>query len=93
MENFSEEQTDNVNSIPIEKPTYPPKYQKQIVAKNLLTKSLSSLILYLIIGYFLFQSYQILLLITIIVMIHEMGHFLAMKIFKYSDVGIFFIPL
>jgi len=34
-----------------------------------------------------------LLLITGIVIFHEMGHFLAMKAFRYKDLGIFFIPL
>ena len=34
-----------------------------------------------------------LLLITAIVIIHELGHFLAMKYYRYSDLGIFFIPL
>jgi stage IV sporulation protein FB len=33
------------------------------------------------------------LLITGIVVIHELGHFLAMKYYRYSDLGIFFIPL
>jgi hypothetical protein len=34
-----------------------------------------------------------LLLITAIVGFHEMGHFIAMKAFRYKDLGIFFIPL
>jgi Zn-dependent protease len=34
-----------------------------------------------------------LLLITAIVIFHELGHFFAMKYFHYKDLGIFFIPL
>jgi stage IV sporulation protein FB len=56
-------------------------------------RSLTSLALYLVLGYYFFPSYEILLAITVIVMIHEMGHFLAMKYFHYNDLGIFFIPL
>ncbi|MBK8141525.1 MAG: hypothetical protein IPK57_11250 [Chitinophagaceae bacterium] len=33
------------------------------------------------------------LLITAIVMIHELGHFFAMKFYRYNELGIFFIPL
>jgi len=33
------------------------------------------------------------LVLTGVVVIHEMGHFLAMKLYKYTDLGIFFIPL
>lgn len=72
---------------------YPPKYQKQEQPANVWLRSITSLALYLILGYYIFPSYRMLLLITAIVMIHEMGHFLAMKYYRYSDLGIFFIPL
>jgi stage IV sporulation protein FB len=32
------------------------------------------------------------IILTGVVLIHELGHFLAMKYFKYSDLGIFFLP-
>lgn len=72
---------------------YPPKYQKQETSPNVWMKSMISLALYLLIGYYIFKDYRVLLLITAIVLIHEMGHFTAMKAFRYSDLGIFFIPL
>ena len=56
-------------------------------------RSIISLALYLVLGYYFFPSYKILLLITAIVMFHELGHFFAMKYFRYNDLGIFFIPL
>src|SRR3954466_8401847 len=60
---------------------------------NILMRSVSSLALYLVIGYYIFHSFEMLLLITAIVVFHEMGHFIAMKAFRYKDLGIFFIPL
>jgi membrane-associated protease RseP (regulator of RpoE activity) len=60
---------------------------------NVWVKSISSLALYLLAGYFFFPDWIILLIITGIIVIHELGHFLAMKFFNYKDLGIFFIPL
>ena len=97
MENFptstefslarNESGTDNPAGI------FPPKYEKKAQPSNIWLRSIISLALYLILGYYFFQSFIILLLITVIIIFHEMGHFLAMKYFKYSDLGIFFIPL
>ena len=70
-----------------------PKYRKQHQPENVWMKSIISLALYLALGYYIFKQWEILLLITAIVMIHELGHFFAMKFFKYNDLGIFFIPL
>ena len=70
------------------KPTAPEK-----AVSNIWLRSLVSLALYIILGYYVFKSFNILILITVIVIIHEMGHFLAMKAFRYKDLGIFFIPL
>jgi len=72
---------------------YPPKFQKPEQTTNIWLRSFASLALYLILGYYIFPSYKMLLLITAIVMFHELGHFFAMKYFRYSDLGIFFIPL
>ena len=33
------------------------------------------------------------IVLTAVVIFHELGHFLAMKFYKYQDLGIFFIPL
>src|SRR5882724_569872 len=71
----------------------PPKFEKREQTSNIWLRSFASLALYLILGYYFFPSYKILLLITAIVMFHELGHFFAMKYFRYNDLGIFFIPL
>ena len=72
---------------------FPPKYEKQEHATNIWLRSFVSLAAYLVLGYYIFPSYKILLLITAVIMIHELGHFFAMKFFRYKDLGIFFIPL
>src|SRR5215510_10637063 len=72
---------------------YAPKYEKTDAPGNVWTKSIMSLGLYLLIGYYIFHSFDMLLLITGIVVFHELGHFFAMKYFRYKDLGIFFIPL
>jgi len=78
--------------IPAEIPK--PELEEPKNKMNVWVKSAISLALYLAIGYFFFSSNWIfLLIITIIIVFHELGHFTAMKIFKYNDLGIFFIPL
>ncbi len=72
---------------------YPSKYQKKDQTATIWMKSVLSLGLYLLLGYYIFHSFQMLLLITGIVLFHELGHFFAMKFFRYKDLGIFFIPL
>lgn len=91
MEHLNE---DPIESQPVAEVVYPPKFAKEEEARyNVWLRSLGSLALYLILGYYIFHSFRILLLITAIVMIHELGHFFAMKMFRYKDLGIFFIPL
>ena len=72
---------------------YPPKYLPAANNTNIWIKSIISLALYLVLGYFIFPDVKILILITIVVLIHELGHFLAMKYFGYKDLGMFFILL
>ena len=95
MDNFEdrlEEQDESPAMESNEAIIYPPKYKKQNQPQNVWMKSIISLALYLALGYYIFKQWEILLLITAIVMIHELGHFFAMKFFKYGDLGIFFIP-
>lgn len=73
--------------------TYPPKYLREEKPQNIWLKSLISLALYLVIGLTIFKRWEFLLLITAIIVFHELGHFFAMKLFRYNDLGIFFIPL
>jgi stage IV sporulation protein FB len=73
---------------------YPPKPEPENKKGNVWVRSFISLALYLLIGYYFFSANWILLLIlTAIVIFHEFGHFLAMKMYHYKELGIFFIPL
>src|SRR5438105_15366805 len=52
------------------------------------TRSLTSLALYFIIGYFFFnRDWMLVVVLTGVVVFHEMGHFLAMKLYNYTDLG------
>ena len=73
--------------------TYPPKPELEEKKKQVWLKSLFSLALYLVFGFFIFQNWTLLLILTGIVIFHELGHFMAMKLFNYKELGIFFIPL
>src|SRR5436309_707125 len=90
-QNFSFEQNDNNRQDQF---IYPPKPRPEDKKANVWLRSLTSLVLYLAVGYYFFRGNWILLLIlTGIVIFHELGHFIAMKIYNYKDLGIFFIPL
>lgn len=90
---FNEEQEPYMPVATGDTAVFPEKYQAAEEQPNIWLKSVTSLAIYLLLGYYIFPSYKILLLITAIVLIHEMGHFLAMKFFRYNELGIFFIPL
>lgn len=77
----------------IELTDYPPKYQPDDKPSGAWMRSLISLLVYLALGYYIFKRWELLLLITAVVLLHELGHFLAMKCYGYNDLGIFFIPL
>ena len=93
MENSEETNTECGETNTITAAACLPKYEKPDDTGNVLIKSVASLAIYLLAGYFFFPSYKILLLVTVVVLIHEMGHFLAMKFYGYNDLGVFFIPL
>ncbi len=73
---------------------YPPKPEQENKKGNVWVRSITSLALYLLIGYYFFSAnWALLLILTAIVIFHEFGHFLAMKMYHYKELGIFFIPL
>lgn len=87
------------NTNPIPQPAMAADLPKPILEEkktriNIWIKSFVSLLLYLALGYYFFShKWMFLLIITAIIIFHELGHFTAMKIFRYNDLGIFFIPL
>jgi stage IV sporulation protein FB len=85
----------SINGIESAQILYPPKFQAaegKDMASDI-SRSLMSLVVYLGLGFLFFRRWDMLLVITAIVLLHEMGHFLAMKYYHYSDTSIFFIPL
>lgn len=70
---------------------------KPIVTKpesSTLVKSLISAVLFIAAFYVIFdKNITYILLLVMVLLIHESGHFLAMKYFNYNDVKMFFIPL
>jgi Zn-dependent protease len=55
-------------------------------------KTAASLLFYILVYYALFRDLRSILLLVIVIIIHEGGHFLAMKMFGYRDMKMFFIP-
>ena len=72
---------------------YPPKPEIEQQSKTNVNKSLMSLGLFILLFYFLIDDVQVLFLVVLILFIHEMGHFIAMRVFGYNGVNMFFIPL
>lgn len=63
-------------------------------SKSTIRKSLISIALFIAIFYLVFKFDLLMILILAgIILIHELGHYLAMKIFNYKDLSIFFVPL
>ncbi len=58
-----------------------------------LARTLLSLMLYIGIYYILFKDLKNILLLVMVIIIHETGHFAAMKIYGYGNVKMLFIPL
>lgn len=73
---------------------YPPKPIVQERKQNALTRSLLSLLIYAVLFYLFFdQNLTYVAAILLVLIIHEMGHFLMMRRYGYSNVKIFIVPL
>jgi len=87
------------NEKPIEIPK--PELEEPKSSRYVWLKSLGSLGFFLVIGYIFFSQYTgnsssalaLVIVLTGVVVFHELGHFVAMKIYKYQELGMFFIPL
>ena len=58
-----------------------------------LLRTLVSLLLYVGIYYLIFHDIKSILLLVIVIIVHESGHYIAMKILGYDKVKMLFIPL
>ena len=78
--------------IPAEIPK--PELEEPKNKTNVWLRTIVSLALFLILGYYFFgKDWAWVFVLTAVVVFHEMGHFLAMKFYNYKELGIFFIPL
>jgi stage IV sporulation protein FB len=57
-----------------------------------LLRTLSSLVLYALLYYFVFRDLRSILLLLLVIIVHEGGHYLAMRTLGYRDIKLFFIP-
>jgi stage IV sporulation protein FB len=99
MESVSREESENIRP-PLETPAdgeqaYPPKpVIEETRQGSQLPRFIISVILFAVVFYFYAGTHwQAIAWLIVIIFIHELGHYLAMKIFKYKDLTIFFIPL
>ena len=73
---------------------FPPKPVVQESKQANITRSLFSLFLYALLFYFLFdQNIAYIAALLVVLLIHEFGHFFAMKLYDYQNVKLFIIPL
>jgi stage IV sporulation protein FB len=73
---------------------YPPKPEVVEKKQNAVVRSLISLFIYAILFYFLFErNVAYIAAILLVIVIHEMGHFAFMRLFSYTNVRIFIVPL
>lgn len=87
METFENEET-------IQQPTILPKPVVVEDRKNWVRKSIISLGIYALLFIFLFDaSIAYVAAVLVALIIHEFGHFFAMKAFNYSNVKLFVLPL
>jgi membrane-associated protease RseP (regulator of RpoE activity) len=68
------------------------EYPPQSYTTSAAWRTLASLLLYILVYYALFRDLRSILLLVIVIIVHETGHFLAMKKFGYRDMKMFFVP-
>ena len=60
---------------------------------NPVVRTLLSLLLYAGIYYLIFKDTQSIVLLLAVIIVHELGHFIAMRSFGYTNVRMMFIPM
>lgn len=73
---------------------YPPKPLIAENKSNNLTRSLISLFIYAFLFYIIFdQNIAYIAAVLLALLVHEFGHFFAMKLYNYQNVKLFIVPL
>src|SRR3979409_137030 len=57
-----------------------------------LGRTIISLVIYIALDYWIFKSWWAVLIFVTTIFVHEMGHFIAMKIFGYKGINMTFVP-
>ncbi len=87
------EHIDSVEIESVEEDGFPQKPTEEI-RKQSIYRSLISMGIFIGAFYLIFNWELIyIIVLTVVILIHEIGHYLAMRIFNYKDLGIFFVPL
>lgn len=55
-------------------------------------RAVSSLLVFGVVYYVLFRNWSVVLILIVVLLIHESGHYIAMKLFGYKDIHMVFIP-
>jgi len=77
----------------IENDGFPPKPVIE-EKKQSINKSFISLISFIVLFMLVFKwEFKFIAILVLVILIHEIGHYVAMKFYKFKDLGIFFIPL
>lgn len=73
---------------------YPPKPILEEPQSNNITRSITSLFIYALLFYFMFdKNIGYIAAVLLVLLVHEFGHFFAMKLYNYQNVKLFIIPL
>lgn len=89
MEQFN---TTEETAQPVQDDNFPPK-PELTASETTMRPMLVSLMLFVLAYYVFFdKDLRMIGLMVAVLLIHELGHFLAMKYFRYSELKMFFIP-
>lgn len=87
-------ETTETNSSSESAGLYPPKPVLIEAKSNNMMRSIMSLFIYAILFYFIFdRNIAYIAAVLLVLLIHEFGHFFAMKLYNYQNVKLFIIPL
>lgn len=68
------------------------KPEEEAEPASSLPRTILSLLFFVGLYYWLFHSWTVVLALIVVLLIHELGHFIAMKAFGYKAVNITFVP-
>jgi stage IV sporulation protein FB len=77
----------------IQEISFPPKPQDESTQSSI-GRSVISILVFIGIFYLVFKwEFTYVIILSCVILIHELGHYAAMRVFNYKDLSIFFVPL